>query len=98
MIEHIKQRSIMIRNPQIRELSVSVTFTQEEDTSGRANYDYQDLKVDIIDMGSYDGSEQSLDDFYIVLKTERWAIDVNEIDAFANRLKELVATIVRIRS
>jgi len=47
----------------------SKLLSQEEDTSGRPNVTDQYLKVQTIDNGS--GS-------YIVIETERWAIDEKE--------------------
>ena len=55
------------------------TWSQEEDSAGRTGEDYQDLEISLIDAGG---------GHYIVLKTERWALNEDEIDAFAEELKK----------
>jgi hypothetical protein len=59
-----------------------VTLSQEEDTCGRAGEHYQTLEVLIENNGM---------GVYPVLKTERWAMDDDEILTFARWLHDLVS-------
>ena len=62
--------------------SVTEVYLQDEDCCGRANETCQD-----IELSTHDGGGGS----YIVIKTERWAVDDGkEIDAFAKMLKALL--------
>ena len=62
--------------------SVTEVYTQDEDCCGRVNEPTQDIELSTEDGGG--GS-------YIVIKTERWAVDDGkEIDAFAAKLKALL--------
>lgn len=47
-----------------------VSFMQNEDTSGRVNFEVQRLDVEFIDSGN---------GYYAVLQTDRWAIDKEEM-------------------
>ena len=67
--------------------SMKISFTQDEDTCGRAGFSEQELEVELQDV-SLRGDPA----YYIVLKTDRWALDESEIDAFADKLKSLIKT------
>lgn len=56
-------------------------FSQDGDSCGGG--DYQDLRVSVVDAGG--GS-------YLILKTDRWAIAPEELDAFVKRLKWCVSS------
>jgi len=58
-----------------------VTFAQEEDSCGRADEYQQYLHVETQDGGG--GS-------YLVIKTDRWAIDPNGLDDFIQQLKSVL--------
>lgn len=58
--------------------SRTLVYSQDEDSCGRANTDTQFLEIDTPDAG--DGP-------YIVIKTERWAIEPDEIPAFMAMLE-----------
>lgn len=55
----------------------SLTYTQEQDTWGKG--DDQELKIQTLDSGC---------GCYLTIETERWALDINEIDAFCQLLKD----------
>lgn len=67
---------------------VVVTYSQEEDTSGRSGVQHQNIELEMIRV---DGGD---DGFYTTIKTDRWAInDANELkallDDFTKRCKNL---------
>jgi len=53
-------------------------FSQDQDSCGDTGDSFQTLIVDIEDAGGGN---------YLILKTDRWAIDPDDIDAFCDRLK-----------
>lgn len=61
-------------------VGVTETYTQEMDCCGLG--DINELIVETMDGGG---------GWFLTLKTERWALDVDEIDAFAAALKALLA-------
>ena len=68
--------------------SWSETYTQKEDSSSPRKDDYgqligeQDITLTAVDASS--------NEHYLVLETDRWAIDINEIDDFCQLLKNFV--------
>lgn len=64
--------------------SVHLTLRQPEDCCGRVEEEEQYLSVE-----TYDGGGGQ----YIVLKTERWALDYEQINALALRLQEVLRSI-----
>lgn len=58
-------------------------FTQEDDSNTSSADGFQSLKVTVEDAG---GGR------YVTFSTERWALDADEIDKFAAKLKELLDT------
>ena len=66
-----------------RELSgVEFTYTQDGDTADGP--DYQHLTVKTADAGGGP---------FLVIATERWALEFEEIDAFADKLRAVVKAI-----
>lgn len=65
--------------------STKHNFVQDEDTSGRHTHTIQELAVESISVPGNSGKM----DVYLVMTTERWAINPDEIDDFAAALKEL---------
>ena len=61
-------------------------YTQNGDCCNQD--EWQTLKATTQDSGS---------GFYIVIETQRWALDVEEIDAFAEKLKSLVRSVEESR-
>lgn len=61
--------------------SLKMTLTQDEDCCGRTDEDTQSLEIETLDGGGGP---------YIVIATTRWSIDPEDIDKFAERLKEIV--------
>lgn len=61
--------------------SWSETYSQDVDTWQSADEGPQTLSLEALESGGGN---------YIVLKTERWAIDPDEIDAFAEHLKKFI--------
>jgi len=61
---------------------VSHTYTQDVDSCGPVNSLINELEVSTVDAGG---------GWYVVLKTTRWSLDADEIDAFAASLKALLA-------
>lgn len=57
--------------------AVEIVFTQEGDTCSAG---YQGLTVKAEDGGA---------GFFLVISTERWALDIDEIDAFAALLRRV---------
>lgn len=57
------------------------TLSQNEDSAGRVDVREQYLRLSQVDAG---GGK------YLVIETDRWAIDADEIDGFANMLKEFM--------
>jgi hypothetical protein len=63
-------------------------YSQEEDSSSGRKDDYGNLvKEQELSLAAIDASSN---DHYIVIETERWAIDINEIDDFAKLLKDFI--------
>jgi hypothetical protein len=65
---------------------VAVTYSQDEDTSGRSGIKFQNIHLEMIRVDDSD------DGFYVVMNTERWAInDADElrsiIEDFTKRCK-----------
>ena len=60
----------------------STTYSQEEDTCGRIDHSEQEITLSAVDV---DGNNH-----YLVIETERWAIDVDEIDKFCDELKKFI--------
>lgn len=58
-----------------------VSLMQEEDCAGRAGVSHQFLRMFQEDAGGGN---------YLVLETERWAIDADAIDEFATMLKHFM--------
>lgn len=65
-------------------VSQQVVLEQEEDCCGRENEEYQYMTLE-----THDGGGGA----YVVMKTDRWAIDVNDIDSFVEIVKKLVASV-----
>lgn len=65
----------------------SAEYSQEKDTWDPTDDSHQYLKVTAEDA---DGEG----DMYVALKTDRWALDVNEIDAFADFLKTFLKGVI----
>lgn len=65
-------------------VGVTMTLEQPEDCCGRVNEEKQYLTVETQDGGG--GA-------YIVLKTERWALDYEQIHALAMRLQEILRSV-----
>jgi len=61
--------------------SWSETYSQDTDTWQPSNEGPQTLSLEAL---------ESEGGHYIVLKTERWAIDPDEIDGFAEHLKKFI--------
>lgn len=60
------------------------TYEQEEDTSSpRTDLKVQEINLEAIDVA---GSNEH----YLVISTERWALDVEDIDAFCQFLKDFM--------
>jgi len=63
-------------------------YSQEEDSSSYRKDDYGNLvKEQELSLTAIDASSN---DHYIVIETERWAININEIDDFAKLLKDFI--------
>ena len=60
----------------------STTYSQEEDCNGRP-----DLKVQEITLSASDNGNN---EHYLVIETDRWAIDVDGIDKFCETLKNFI--------
>jgi hypothetical protein len=58
------------------------TYTQEEDTGGRADCREQYITLSAVDNGNNEN--------YLIIETERWAIDIDEIDKFCDVLKKFI--------
>ena len=69
---------IMPTEPRIRLFSKELVYVQEPDSCDPSQMDQQ-LRVSTDDAGG--GS-------YIILKTERWALDRDDIDGFCKLLKD----------
>ena len=67
-----------------RKFIQTVEMSQEKDCCDCENIDYQILEIITQDGG---GGQ------YLVIKTDRWAIDPNDIDAFCGFLKETLAMV-----
>lgn len=59
-------------------------YEQDEDSAGRTSHDSQQLEIEVTDAGGGP---------YIVIKTERWALEAESIDAFADELKARLSAI-----
>jgi hypothetical protein len=63
-------------------------YSQEEDSSSSRKDDYGNLiKEQELSLTAIDASSN---DHYLVIETDRWAIDINEIDDFAKFLKDFI--------
>lgn len=71
----------LIKGVSIRSMCVKTTLTQEQDTWGDKADGDQYLSVDTPDSGGGN---------YLVIETERWAMDKDDIDAFAQTLKDIL--------
>jgi len=60
----------------------SSTYKQDEDCNGRTDHKEQYITLSCVDNG---GENQ-----YLVIQTERWAIDTDEIDKFCDELKKFM--------
>jgi len=60
----------------------SSTYSQEEDCNGRP-----DLKVQEITLSAVDADGEN---HYLVIETDRWAIEIEEIDNFCDELKRFM--------
>jgi hypothetical protein len=71
-------------------------YSQEEDSSSYRKDDYGNLvKEQGLSLTAIDGSSN---DHYIVIETDRWAIDINDIDDFAKLLKDFINKEVKPKS
>ncbi len=71
-------------------------YSQEEDSSSYRKDGYGNLiKEQELYLTAIDGSSN---DHYIVIETDRWAIDINEIDDFAKLLKDFINKEVKPKS
>jgi hypothetical protein len=64
--------------------SVTTLYSQEADCCAPINTEFHELSVEIADGGGGP---------YAVIKTERWALDADAIDAFAAELKRRIAEV-----
>ena len=68
--------------------SWSQIYTQDEDSSSPRKDDYGQLvKEQNITLSAVDASSN---EHYLILETDRWAIDINEIDDFCQLLKDFI--------
>lgn len=65
-------------------VGVTMTYEQAEDCCGRTDHEEQYLTVETQDGGGGP---------YLVLKTERWALDFEQINALAVKLQELLRNV-----
>jgi hypothetical protein len=61
--------------------SVTHRYVQDEDSSGRVGHEIQDLTVSTQDAGG---------GHYLIIKTERWAVDFDDIDTFVAMLRKVI--------
>ena len=66
--------------PRIDVEAVSVTYSQEEDSDGRASEEVQTITVSTADAGAGP---------YLVIATDRWAIEIEEIETFVALLRRV---------
>ena len=66
----------------VKTYDVAFTFSQDPDTWQSSDVLGQDIKISTAESGG--GS-------YIIIETERWAMDADEIDDFCDCLKKIVA-------
>lgn len=57
-------------------------YSQPEDTCGRDNHTEQEITFRAVDA--------MCNEHYIVIETDRWAIDIDEIDDFCKMLKDFI--------
>lgn len=69
----------MNNNKSLRVSDAKVTLTQEQDSCS-ASIEDQYLTIEVTDAGAGP---------YLVLKTDRWAIDIDELQAFIDKLNEV---------
>jgi hypothetical protein len=81
--ESVKQKINFMEIEGVKVYDTAYTFSQEADTWQEDSDNGQDLKVETRDSGG--GS-------YIVISTDRWAIDYGDIDKFAACLKRICET------
>jgi hypothetical protein len=65
-------------------VQVQMTLEQPEDCCGRVSENVQYMEIQTFNGGGGP---------YLVLKTERWAIDSEDIDRFCSRLKEILRSV-----
>lgn len=65
-------------------ISVTAEYEQPEDCCGRTGVEQQHLQVEICDGGGGP---------YAVIRTDRWALDADAVDAFAAELKRRIAEV-----
>jgi hypothetical protein len=68
----------------VKLIELTEVYEQAEDNGGRPNETGQDIEISTCNAGG--GS-------YIVLKTERWAIDEEDLDSFVQKLRDLLARV-----
>jgi hypothetical protein len=61
--------------------SLTAEYAQEQDCCGSPEYPEQNLRVEVHDGGG---------GYYLVISTERWAVDASDLDALAARLHALL--------
>lgn len=64
--------------------SVTALYSQEADSCAPINTEYHELCIEITDAGGGP---------YAVIKTDRWALDADAIDAFAAELKRRISEV-----
>ena len=72
----------MSDNDKMRPCEAKYTYTQDVDSLATYDAALQGLTVDVVDAGG---------GYYLVLKTDRWAID--DPQQFADELKRLLTTV-----
>lgn len=68
--------------PQVE--SAKFVFSQDEDSDGRAGSTVQTITVSTANAGT------EPEDSYIVIETERWAIDPDEFEEFVDMLRKVI--------
>ena len=58
------------------------SYKQDEDCNGRVENKEQYINLSAVDNGN--------NEHYLVIETERWAIDIDEIDKFCDELKKFM--------
>lgn len=68
----------MSNNKSLRVSDAKVTLTQEQDICSASLHQY--LTIEVTDAGAGP---------YLVLKTDRWVIDIDKLQAFIDKLNEV---------